>query len=395
MAGFTNIGAIEALPDHAGASLVDRPLSLMREAIKRLVLELGPDIIGDDPDVIAAAVAAVDSAVAGLNLLPVTRGTLPDGTDLNSVNSTSMAGVWRLAASNAYLNLPPSLTLVGAAVLVVARTDNGNGVSQQIIHERREFWRKSNLPTTWWDWAETAKAEAVTELEARALPSRGRLPDGTNLDDVSTIYQAGAWQLALGFTYTGLPEGVVLSGSSTLEVVHSYYTASIVQRLTTETMVFTRSRASSSAWGPWIPISSARGTLPSMNVDELWSIVWSGTWHLAAVNTYTGMPDELVISEACVLRVDAGNSLNAVTQTLTHQTPTRFDRWERELFIAPNSNQPEILWHPWKRIPTADEIADLVGDGGGIVRSGQITTIVASTDAGHPITDGDLLVVYT
>lgn len=263
---------------------------MAQPAERRLVTEAA---ISDDERRVALGVAAI------------TRGTLPAGTDLNSLNSAEWAGTWRLTAS-AYGNLPVN-SLVGAAVLHVKVTDNGNGLSQEMELGTAKYFRKSVVLGEWYGWRQVVD---TTMLTSYLRTSRGTLATATDLNTLA------------------LPEH-------------------------------------------------------------------AGTHHIAASNVYENLPEGLTITEASVLRVDVGNGLNSCAQTLIHHTAQKLDYWVREIRVAANSQNPTNSWQPWKRIPTADEIADLIGQGGGgLVRSSQVTRIIASTNANATLQDGDLLLVY-
>lgn len=162
MAGYENMGEIEGASDGTTATVINRPLSSSQRAVDDRFRALAPELAGTAPDAIAAAIAAIDTAIQGKNLLEVTRGSLPDGVDANSVYGASNAGSWRAVPGRTYTNLPVTPVTEESVVNLII-TDQGYAQVQTFTTGGETWFRKSltasGSTVTWAKWRRLATAE--------------------------------------------------------------------------------------------------------------------------------------------------------------------------------------------------------------------------------------------
>ena len=156
------------------------------QQVQTMVPTLVEDAIAADPTVANAAAAAMTDAAVIAKLGPV-KGTLPDGTDLNSITTPIDAGLHALSSGSEYPNNPFPGVL---ALLTVATT--GLGVVSQEIQRygtgammRRHVTNYYSTPVTWSPWED-------------AQGSGGDMGSLSAEDDIDTMYtrdHAGSWRV--------------------------------------------------------------------------------------------------------------------------------------------------------------------------------------------------------
>jgi len=120
------------------------------------------------PEVRTSIAAAAELKAA---FMPITKGTLPNGTWLNNLVASSDVGVYGMPDSNTYTNAPTTLGS-GTATLEVLRAGNSS-IVQRITLSTTMFWRESidASADNWSAWQQVqSKADAdvrFTGLDAR------------------------------------------------------------------------------------------------------------------------------------------------------------------------------------------------------------------------------------
>lgn len=146
-----------------------------------------------DTDKLAEAKAYTDTASgnSAATYMRLTRGLLPDGTDLNTLYNTADAGAWGLATTSAYPNAPAG-GLASTAVLAVGR-GAGNAVFQEIIAGNVRQWREAIDPAagTWSAWEQV---ETVSAAATKNATQDGRIGAVEAKQPVKCVrLEAGAW----------------------------------------------------------------------------------------------------------------------------------------------------------------------------------------------------------
>lgn len=176
-----------------------------------------------------------------------TKGTLPDGTDLNTLSATTDNGGYGLSSSSAYINSP----FAGAGVLTVEITAAGPGFQEAVQYATTNVWRRSltnpfATPKVWGAWEQMSPN-----------PYRGVAPDGA-LSTLSSVTNNGIWALSTSGVYSDAP--FTGAGQVRVEVTGSgpgFQEA--VQYATTNTWrrAITNPFVNPKTWGPWSPIGSS------------------------------------------------------------------------------------------------------------------------------------------
>lgn len=132
------------------------------------------------------------------------KGTLPNGTDLNSLTVQSGSGFYHLSALNTYTNLPPGFS--GAGQVEVSVTGASSGEQRVVRYGFPETYRRSiknyfSTPKTFTDW----------ELEKDRIID---VPSGANLDDYRTTGRYMVQNTTIATSLTGgwptqIPRGPV------------------------------------------------------------------------------------------------------------------------------------------------------------------------------------------
>lgn len=113
----------------------------------------------------------VDQLIQERSTPIVTRGTVPDGDNLDDYKGVDYAGVWKLRAAYSYQGLPDWLNpLPAGTTFEVIATPDLDASTQRITVNRFMAWRESQGSETnsWSDWRAVAPlVHEITELAAR------------------------------------------------------------------------------------------------------------------------------------------------------------------------------------------------------------------------------------
>jgi len=150
---------------------------------------------------------AQDAALADLpnTYTPLSRGLLPNGTDLNTLTGTQHVGTYGLSTASTYPNGPAG-PLPSTAVLEVKR-GAGNAVVHEITAGSTKLWREAvdTAAGTWSVWAQVqSKADAdatnaaqdtrLNLVEAKNTAQDGRLDLVEAKQSVKCVrLESGAW----------------------------------------------------------------------------------------------------------------------------------------------------------------------------------------------------------
>ncbi|MDQ0854775.1 hypothetical protein QFZ79_002886 [Arthrobacter sp. V4I6] len=209
--------------------------------------------------------------------VPLSRGILANGTDLNTLSGNEHVGAYALLTTSTYPNAPAITT---AAVLEVQR---GYGVTlavvQRITYGTVMLWREAvnTGENSWSAWSQVetvARADATnaaqdaratlieaknTEQDARLddLPnqytplSRGILASGTDLNTLSGNEHVGSYAMLTTSTYKNAP---AITTAAVLEVQRGYgITLAVVQRITYGEVMWWREAVNTgeNQWSVW------------------------------------------------------------------------------------------------------------------------------------------------
>jgi len=123
---------------------------------------------------IEAKNTAQDAALADLpnQYTPLSRGTLADGTDLNSLTGNANVGTYSLRTSSTYPNAP---AFTSSAVLEVQRGSGNNfSVIQRLTFGTSMLWREA-ADYTLGTWSAWVQAQTVDRADAANAVQDGRL----------------------------------------------------------------------------------------------------------------------------------------------------------------------------------------------------------------------------
>lgn len=115
----------------------------------------------------AAESGAIEAAAqdAADKYRPITRGSLPDGADLNTLIGAQHVGAYSLLGSSTYLNAP---SFSGTGVLEVERgPGNALSVLHRITASELLIWREA-IDTATDRWSEWVQAETTTGAQSKA-----------------------------------------------------------------------------------------------------------------------------------------------------------------------------------------------------------------------------------
>jgi len=147
---------------------------------------------------IEAKDAAQDAALADLpnQYVPLSRGVLPSGTDLNTLIGPAHVGAWSLLSSNTYPNAP---TFTSAAVLEVQR---GSGNSLSVVH-RLTFgssllWREAvdAAAGTWSAWTQAESSDHAAATFETKPDAAAKLVTANAYTDTKDTANRTAWAAA-------------------------------------------------------------------------------------------------------------------------------------------------------------------------------------------------------
>jgi len=186
-------------------------------------------------------------------------GVLPDGTDLNSANTTLFTGLWGVASTSlgTMSNLPPGAA-GGNGLLLVSRGPSGYGFTEH------SYTRMGDAPARWW----RVMTGASTWSAWRRLDNGSTLlADGTDLNTLSgydkdaTYYITSSTSAA---TMVNKPSGAA-NGASLLEVKSGHapsygFTKQVLTVLSTP-QEWWRTLISTGVWSDWERRDSA-GAFP-------------------------------------------------------------------------------------------------------------------------------------
>lgn len=146
----------------------------------------------------------------------VFRGTIANGTDVNTLDAPGFYSVPTVAVANTLVNWP---TNRGGILIVGGNTDTGVKSQDVLAHVSstapNERYTRTKLLASTSTWGPWTSPEWI----------KGRIPIGTNVDTFRTI---GAWVVAAKADATGLPG----SGQGVLEVVFITSAGLSMQRFT-------------------------------------------------------------------------------------------------------------------------------------------------------------------
>ena len=146
----------------------------------------------------------------------VFRGTIANGTDVNTLDAPGFYSVPTIAVANTLVNWP---TNRGGILIVGGNTDTGVKSQDVLAHVSstapNERYTRTKLLASTSTWGPWTSPEWI----------KGRIPIGTNVDTFRTI---GAWVVAAKADATGLPG----SGQGVLEVVFITTAGLSMQRFT-------------------------------------------------------------------------------------------------------------------------------------------------------------------
>lgn len=234
---------------------------------------------------------------------PWARGMLPDGTDLNALNSQGDSGLYGISSSRPYVNLPFAGKHGVLEVKVSASTGGYQEVTQYATGARwrREMTNYYSSPRTWGPWK---------RLDVDVL-SRGLLADGADLDEMSGQTDSGIWGLGSSSTYVNSPLLADTSGQLRVSIsasvggyqeVSQYASTRIWRREMTN--YFTSPRS----WGDWYRIDIdhealdetlalagrqfyLQGTLPDgADLNTLNGLQVQGIYTLGTTSAYVNIP---------------------------------------------------------------------------------------------------------
>ena len=176
--------------------------------------------------------------LAGSNPVRV-RGTLDPAQDLRGMTSQTWNGIWTVGSANANPGLPSTPGVPGR--LIVENTANDRYM--------RLDWRDAagsyeirGQGTAWYDW----------DRIDRPFSYKGNLPDGTDLNDMTSTKWNGLWQLGTTQNYPNRPEGEGARVAGLLEH-YSSGNGSLKQSVTyrNDRGDFVRKLISGTSYTPW------------------------------------------------------------------------------------------------------------------------------------------------
>jgi len=124
--------------------------------------------------------------------MPLSHGTLPNGTWLNNLINPGDVGIYTLLDSYSYTNAPSGVS--GTGVLEVYRGSGGSAVLQRLTISASVFWRESisALVDSWSPWEQVqTKSSADTQFtDLKGLPL---LPGTTDLNSLTVLGNRVYW----------------------------------------------------------------------------------------------------------------------------------------------------------------------------------------------------------
>ncbi|NAZ17881.1 hypothetical protein GT020_17710 [Glutamicibacter soli] len=130
----------------------------------------------------------------------IARGTLPAGTDLNTLSLPSSYGIWLLEEDKVYPNSPKTSFSQNALLSVMPSATFR--VVQRISEYNEEHFRTSPAGV-FGNWRTNVTTEKLEQ--SVLLINRGILPAGTDLNTLNTDEQAGVWILEADTAYVNSP----------------------------------------------------------------------------------------------------------------------------------------------------------------------------------------------
>ena len=192
MAGLVSWGELDAAGDVTTGALIARDTSRSARAVDDRVRALGPELVGYEPDVIAAAEAAVTVAVSGLELMPKTLGGSGTETvDLASLRALADVGV-RLARADFLLDGPSDMEAGNPLVNVEVFRNAQNAVTQRLTTRGGMWWRTASGTSAWNPWqrvavTKTSVVAAAAFNDGEVLLELDPYQVGTDFDQASPL----------------------------------------------------------------------------------------------------------------------------------------------------------------------------------------------------------------
>lgn len=158
MAGIIPWGELDAAADITTGANIDRNLSRSQRAVDDRIKALAPELVAFAPDVVAAAEAAVEDAVEGLNLVQASHGIITQSVDLDALRTVDDIG--SRSVRNTYLVNGPEIS--GNPVVTIEVWRNApNAVLQRATASTGDsFWRSASSDVAWGPWQKIATGDA-------------------------------------------------------------------------------------------------------------------------------------------------------------------------------------------------------------------------------------------
>lgn len=227
------------------------------------------------------------------------RGTLPEGTDLNTLTSRSDNGVWTLASSNDYGNLPSSPGVPGK--LTIDGTGTGD-TTHKIVWRAGggTYERDQSSGSGFRDWRRIDRADDALYLRmgvaeevtlANPVRVRGTLPGDVDLLSMTSQTWNGIWTVGSANTNPNLPSTPGFPGRLIVEnSLSDRYMRLDWRNLTGSYEI----RGQGTTFFGWDKIDRPyvyRGTLPDgTDLNSMTSTSWNGLWILGSTQNYPNRP---------------------------------------------------------------------------------------------------------